>query len=70
MEISLLKGKERPVLQGGPLQGRYILDSAHFHWLPNDNATGGTHTINNARCTTEKQSPLSGPLCHLSSTHC
>lgn len=50
VEISLLTASERPVLQGGPLQGRYLLDSAHFHWLPNDDATGGTHVINNVRC--------------------
>ena len=45
-----MTASERPILQGGPLQGRYLLDSAHFHWLPNDDATGGTHVINNVRC--------------------
>ncbi len=49
VEISLLKAKDRPVLQGGPLKGRYLLDSAHFHWLPNGDAAAGTHTINNSR---------------------
>ncbi|KAE8745600.1 hypothetical protein FOCC_FOCC007711, partial [Frankliniella occidentalis] len=60
VEISLLKAKDRPVLQGGPLKGRYILDSAHFHWLPNEDAAAGTHTINNSRAEIE---------CHLVHIH-
>ncbi|KAK3917921.1 Carbonic anhydrase [Frankliniella fusca] len=60
VEISLMKAKDRPVLQGGPLKGRYILDSAHFHWLPNEDAAAGTHTINNARAEIE---------CHLVHIH-